>query len=64
MSTRFEETLIRHCAATLAGHKCASLFSYRTQESESLEENLIDVSRLSRRRACASGFSSAAGRAR
>lgn len=46
MSTRFEETLIRHCAATLAGHKCASLFSYRTQESESLEENLIDVSRL------------------
>ena len=29
MSARFEETLIRHCAATLAGHKCGSLFSYR-----------------------------------
>lgn len=29
MCERFEENLIRHCAATLAGHKCGSLFCYR-----------------------------------
>ena len=28
MSSRFEEELIMHCAPTLAGHKCGSLFSY------------------------------------
>lgn len=28
MTERFEKTLIGHCAATLAGHKCGSLFSY------------------------------------
>ena len=40
MSERFEETLIRHCAATLAGHKCGSLFSYRLGPGESMSENL------------------------
>lgn len=45
VSRRFEETLIRHCAATLAGHKCASLFSYQPEEGESFEDNLIGVSR-------------------
>lgn len=29
MHSKFEETLIAHCAPTLAGHKCGSLFSYR-----------------------------------
>ncbi len=28
MSHSFEEALIRHCAATLAGHKCGSLFCH------------------------------------
>ena len=42
MSARFEETLIRHCAATLAGHKCGSHFSYRPQAGESLSENAAD----------------------
>ena len=32
MSDRFAETLIRHCAATLAGHKAGSLFCWRGQE--------------------------------
>lgn len=31
-SNRFEEMLIMHCAPTLAGHKCGSLFSYRVPE--------------------------------
>lgn len=29
MSERFEEAVIAHCAPTLAGHKCGSLFSWR-----------------------------------
>lgn len=29
MQNDFEWTLIAHCAATLAGHKCANLFCYR-----------------------------------
>ena len=32
ISSRFEEMLVLHCAPTLAGHKCGSLFSYRTPE--------------------------------
>ena len=28
MSERFEEAVIAHCAPTLAGHKCGSLFSW------------------------------------
>ena len=35
MRTTFEETLIAHCAATLAGHKAGSLFSYRLCPGES-----------------------------
>lgn len=27
--SRFEALVVEHCAATLAGHKCASLFCYR-----------------------------------
>lgn len=37
MSYRFEESVVRHCAAMLAGHKCGSLFSYKTQQGECLE---------------------------
>lgn len=43
MSVHFEETLIRHCAATLARHKCGSLFAYAPGPGESLEENLAAV---------------------
>ena len=32
MNSRFEEMLVMHCAPTLAGHKCGSLFSYRMPE--------------------------------
>ena len=45
MSVHFEETLIRHCAATLARHKCGSLFAYAPGPGESLEENLAAVER-------------------
>lgn len=50
MSARFEETLIRHCAATLAGHKCGSLFSYRPQADESLSENAAELDALLRKK--------------
>ena len=40
MSRAFEEDLIRHCAATLAGHKCASLFSCRAPSQKWLKDNL------------------------
>ena len=43
MDNRFEETLIRHCAATLAGHKCGSLFSYHPADKESLEAEIASV---------------------
>lgn len=48
MSTRFEEALIRHCAATLAGHKCGSLFSYRPEASESLLNDAAELDDLLR----------------
>lgn len=34
MYNRFEKSLITHCAATLAGHKVGSLFSYRMNQGE------------------------------
>lgn len=37
----FEENLIRYCAATLAGHKCASLFSCQGLTRSELEENIL-----------------------
>ncbi len=40
MSHRFEEDLIRHCAATLAGHKCGSLFSFQGAPGEDVRTNL------------------------
>ena len=43
MTKRFEKTLIGHCAATLAGHKCGSLFSYHLAAGETMEENLNPV---------------------
>ena len=46
MSIRFEEHVILHCAATLAGHKCASLFSYQEIEGESLKDNLNALNQL------------------
>lgn len=46
MSQRFEEALIRHCAATLAGHKCGSLFSYRIAAGERMGENLRALNSL------------------
>jgi hypothetical protein len=33
----FEATMVRHCAATLAGHKCGSLFSWKRGEAEEME---------------------------
>lgn len=36
MSSRFEEELIIHCAPTLAGHKCGSLFSYHVSSESGL----------------------------
>lgn len=43
MSRAFEEDLIRHCAATLAGHKCASLFSCRAMSQKWLEDNVASA---------------------
>ena len=43
MTERFEKTLIGHCAATLAGHKCGSLFSYHLVAGETMEENVNPV---------------------
>ena len=43
MSRAFEEDLIRHCAATLAGHKCASLFSCRACSDAQLEEDVASA---------------------
>lgn len=40
MSHRFEEELIRHCAATLAGHKCGSLFFCQKEGETALGDNL------------------------
>jgi len=34
MYKRFEKAFITHCAATLAGHKAGSLFSYRLAQGE------------------------------
>lgn len=46
MRTTFEETLIAHCAATLAGHKAGSLFSYRLCPRESPEQYLASLAPL------------------
>ena len=37
MSHSFEEAIIRHCAATLAGHKCGSLFCHAACTQEDIE---------------------------
>lgn len=37
MSHSFEEAIIRHCAATLAGHKCGSLFCCAACTEEDVE---------------------------
>ena len=42
MSYAFEEAVIRHCAATLAGHKCGSLFcSAQCTEADIQEANAL-----------------------
>ena len=46
MRMTFEETLIAHCAATLAGHKAGSLFSYRLCPGESPEQYLASLAPL------------------
>ena len=46
MSGRFEESLIRHCAATLAGHKCGSLFSYRPAPDEDTAAHIAEINVL------------------
>lgn len=46
MSGRFEENLIRHCAATLAGHKCGSLFSYRPSPGEDTATHIAEIDAL------------------
>ena len=40
MSERFEEAIVRHCAPTLAGHKCGSLFFYHAHEEELHAQNV------------------------
>ena len=37
MSRSFEEAIIRHCAATLAGHKCGSLFFHAACTAEDID---------------------------
>lgn len=46
MPRPFEESIVRHCAATLAGHKCGSLFSYRWKAGEQPEAALEEVNAL------------------
>ena len=46
MSERFEEAVIAHCAPTLAGHKCGSLFSWRKTGGQDLAQELSSVNRL------------------
>ena len=40
MAHSFEESFVRNCAATLAGHKCGSLFSYHKGAGENVSEAL------------------------
>lgn len=40
MSKAFEEAIVTHCAPTLAGHKCGSLFFHRCAQGESQEETV------------------------
>ena len=51
MSHRFEEDLIRHCAATLAGHKCGSLFSCQRAPGEDIRANLEQATKCFAKRA-------------
>ena len=37
---QFEATLVNHCAATLAGHKTGSLFSYRHRPGEAMQTQI------------------------
>ena len=53
MPRPFEESIVRHCAATLAGHKCGSLFSYRWKAGEQPEAALEEVNALLMKRASA-----------
>ena len=46
MSERFEEAVIAHCAPTLAGYKCGSLFSWRKTGGQDLAQDLSSVNRL------------------
>ena len=46
MPRPFEESIVRQCAATLAGHKCGSLFSYRWKAGEQPEAALEEVNAL------------------
>lgn len=39
MDNRFERAVIHHCAATLAGHKCGSLFSLRGVPQEACRQS-------------------------
>ena len=46
MSDCFEENLIRHCAATPAGHKCGSLFSYSPDAAENVRTQIDEANVL------------------
>lgn len=46
MAHSFEESFVRNCAATLAGHKCGSLFSYHKGEGENVSEALGAVEKM------------------
>lgn len=45
MCGAFERELIRHCAATLAGHKCGSLFSWRACPGATIADCLREANR-------------------
>ena len=46
MSERFEEAVIAHCAPTLAGHKCGSLFSWRKSAGQDLAQDVMSLNHL------------------
>lgn len=46
MGSRFEALVVEHCAATLAGHKCASLFCFRQANDADAADEAKRLDRL------------------
>ena len=63
MSERFEEAVIAHCAPTLAGHKCGSLFSWRKTGGQDLAQEQRQPSASAKGRARAAAQVLPGGRA-